>query len=1120
MISKINLIPRRENKLSNGVNKTKKIIKTISTAILIFSFIAAGLNLQVSPAKAALMPGGATGPVSPETGLPNWYMDQNGLVLELIESADGFGIGAPVDPDNSYSVATGLGDETFYWSTEADVAANGMNILAVLAMEANSTSLGDAAVFGRVRFKINVPEPGTYTVRYPFGVNTYEVAEIEPGPEIFDTSDIGCIGSPDPITGLSSCNPIISPNPAGNFSAALNSLIGPFLTWDTFNLDPALTDPALINPAFPGKRYVGNPAVAHLIKGSPVNQNFLEITGPGGIVARTDLFAVSGRLAVIDTVAPVVASVSPTEIIVDALGNVAPNTVVSANITDDLGVRAATIDLSALSNDFSATLNGAQEVPGAASGATGSGSFIIDTAANTLSFNLNYSGLVGGAETAAHIHGPAAAGINALPVFTLPLGASKMGVWNYPENLEADILAGNMYVNIHTTLFPNGEIRGQILRTPNIQNMIRNAGTITDGTWSIIIPGLPGLGTFNLPILTHDGANIANFNFQLSVVNPAPTANPDTANIGIGVGEFADIEVMLNDIDSNGNLPLSLVSAQNVSAGTAVIAADRQHIIVTAPTIDFEGVITAEYTIADSLGVTANGNITVNVTRDTTAPVIAILGDNPASVSFGATSYVDAGATALDDFDGNVTARIIATGLPVDTRGASPQTITYTVSDSVGNTAIATRIVNIVPDTIAPVITLNGVSPMAVEIASVFTDPGAIAVDDVDGAVAVSAVSAVNTAVLGTYAVNYTASDTSGNTSVLSRAVNVVPDATSPVITILGNNPATVLINAVYADAGATALDNVDGVVAVQATSTVNTAVIGNYTVTYTAIDAAGNISTTTRNVNVAVPAPAPEPTPAPANNGGGGGGFFLPPAQFQNTVIAAVYSPEVEKQINRQLEIEKQAKNQGQVLGEKIEFRQAQIREIENEAELVHAKDLSSLLLNIYAARQQAKETEVKIKFTAKLKANLKGLSQDDESAITNFITYGTANTKKLGQGERTGVLDSYKAAYGKLPTTKSEWQDALKIAVGRFPGQVSAQAETRAKVEFKKIYLREANLNNEKDKAAVNVMAYGLRPDKRNTNSEKAAINSFKAIFKKAPTLATDWDKVRAIAYSGAKK
>lgn len=72
-----------------------------------------------------------------------------------------------------------------------------------------------------------------------------------------------------------------------------------------------------------------------------------------------------------------------------------------------------------------------------------------------------------------------------------------------------------------------------------------------------------------------------------------------------------------------------------------------------------------------------------------------------------------------------------------------------------------------------------------------------------------------------------------------------------PVITILGDNPVDVVQNSVYTDAGATALDDVDGSVTVQTTGTVDTSVVGTYTIIYTAIDSAGNAATAERTVNV-----------------------------------------------------------------------------------------------------------------------------------------------------------------------------------------------------------------------------------------------------------------------------
>jgi hypothetical protein len=87
-------------------------------------------------------------------------------------------------------------------------------------------------------------------------------------------------------------------------------------------------------------------------------------------------------------------------------------------------------------------------------------------------------------------------------------------------------------------------------------------------------------------------------------------------------------------------------------------------------------------------------------------------------------------------------------------------------------------------------------------------------------------------------------------------------DITSPVITILGNNPETVTLNSTYTDAGATALDNVDGDITnqIQTTSTVDTTTAGSYTVTYALSDSAGNSSTAIRTVQVNSPPPVNYP--------------------------------------------------------------------------------------------------------------------------------------------------------------------------------------------------------------------------------------------------------------------
>jgi len=105
-------------------------------------------------------------------------------------------------------------------------------------------------------------------------------------------------------------------------------------------------------------------------------------------------------------------------------------------------------------------------------------------------------------------------------------------------------------------------------------------------------------------------------------------------------------------------------------------------------------------------------------------------------------------------------------------------------------------------------------------------------------------------------------------------------------------------------------------------------------------------------------------------------------------------------------------------------------------------------------------------------------------------------------------------------LPENLADWQDSIKIGNGRWTTKQSQIAESAAKIQFKKVYGRDANMKQTNDNAAVTVMAYGLRPALRNTNSEKVAIKAFRYYYNISPTSAANWDIVRAIAYSGAKR
>ena len=89
------------------------------------------------------------------------------------------------------------------------------------------------------------------------------------------------------------------------------------------------------------------------------------------------------------------------------------------------------------------------------------------------------------------------------------------------------------------------------------------------------------------------------------------------------------------------------------------------------------------------------------IENDITPPSISIIGDNSINI-YQNTLYVDAGATAIDNIDGDLTTSIITTG-SVNTNLINSYTITYSVSDAANNSTFATRQVNVIEDLNNPV---------------------------------------------------------------------------------------------------------------------------------------------------------------------------------------------------------------------------------------------------------------------------------------------------------------------------------------------------------------------------------------------------------------------------------
>ena len=152
------------------------------------------------------------------------------------------------------------------------------------------------------------------------------------------------------------------------------------------------------------------------------------------------------------------------------------------------------------------------ESPPTGSPGTGFAQVTIDTAANTMDVMVTFSGLTSGT-TASHIHcctaspGTGNAGVaTTTPTFpNFPLGVTSGtydkifditsastynpafvtasgSVSNAEAALLAGLSAGDAYLNIHTTAFPNGEIRGFLHAVPE------------PSTWAMMILGFAGIG--------------------------------------------------------------------------------------------------------------------------------------------------------------------------------------------------------------------------------------------------------------------------------------------------------------------------------------------------------------------------------------------------------------------------------------------------------------------------------------------------------------------------------------------------------------------------------------------------------------------------------------------------
>jgi len=390
------------------------------------------------------------------------------------------------------------------------------------------------------------------------------------------------------------------------------------------------------------------------------------------------------------------------------------------------------------------------------------------------------------------------------------------------------------------------------------------------------------------PIITLNGLAAESINTGSVYVDPGVTTDDPYAVVtvsGFVNGAFAKTYILTyNAVDGAGNAAtpvtrtvtvsditppavFQLLGAANMSilvnstftdpgvfAWDAVDKDISANVVVTSvPVLNTAvvGTYVLTYNIKDAANNAAPAlTRTVNVALDAVPPVVTA----PANLTVEATGVMTpvniTPATALDNIDGVIAATPSMTG-PF---AIGTHTIVWSATDSANNVGTAVQNV-VVSDTTAPTLIVPAAISVEATGPTTAVNIGLATATDATGTATVTNDAPVSFAV-GTTTVNWMAIDAYGNVVTVSQSITV-NDTIAPTITLNGGASVNVTVGSAYTEAGATASDFVDGTVMVTTNGTVATSVIGGYTITYTASDAAGNATVAVvRTVNV-IAAPA-----------------------------------------------------------------------------------------------------------------------------------------------------------------------------------------------------------------------------------------------------------------------
>jgi len=201
-----------------------------------------------------------------------------------------------------------------------------------------------------------------------------------------------------------------------------------------------------------------------------------------------------------------------------------------------------------------------------------------------------------------------------------------------------------------------------------------------DLTGSVIVSG----DTVNMQVR---GTYIVRYNVTDEAGN---AAEEKTRTVNVGIDRIPPVITLAGDTVIDLNIGDEYVEP-GYSAEDSVDGDLTESVIVSGDVnTQLKGTYIIRYNVADDAGNAAEEKIrTVYVGIDRTPPVITLKGSNVIEIGLGGV-FIEPGYTAYDDFDGNITERVVVSGDTVDVNTAGTYTKKYDVSDEAGNSAPTT----------------------------------------------------------------------------------------------------------------------------------------------------------------------------------------------------------------------------------------------------------------------------------------------------------------------------------------------------------------------------------------------------------------------------------------------